>query len=155
MFFLAKNALEAIHEGLQVSGVEMQIIGGAAGGFRLFQRVREFLAGHVADGLSEHLNEPPVRVPGEALVAAGLCREARDALVVEPDVEHGLHHAGHREGGTRTHRDQQRVARVTQPTAHRGLQRGEMGVDLLGQPGGVVAGGQVGLAGAGRDGESG
>ena len=58
------------------------------------QGVGEVLAVDVQDGLAEHLDEAPVGVPGEALVAAG-GGQADDGGVVEPDVENGLHHAGH------------------------------------------------------------
>ena len=41
-----------------------------------------------------HLHEAAVAVPGEALVA-GLVDEAAQRGLVEADVEHGVHHAGH------------------------------------------------------------
>ena len=63
-----------------------------------------------------HLRKPPEGVPGEALVA-GAAREALDGLVVEPEVEDRVQHAGHRLAGARADRDQERVAWVAQPLA--------------------------------------
>ena len=69
-------------------------------------------------GLAEHLDQPAVGVPGEPLVA-GLLGQALHRLVVEADVEDGLHHAGHRELRAGAHRDQQRVVGVAELLAHR------------------------------------
>jgi len=44
----------------------------------------------------EHLNEATVGVEGEVTIIKYLSNAAR-YLVVEADVEHGVHHAGHRE----------------------------------------------------------
>jgi hypothetical protein len=55
-----------------------------------------------------HLDEAAVAVPGEARVA-GQGGKALDRLVVEAEVEHGVHHARHGDAGARADRDQQRV----------------------------------------------
>ena len=115
---------------------------------RLQQVVR-----YVENGARVHLQQPPVGVPREVLVARVL-RQPVDRLVGQPDVEDGLHHPGHRELRTGAHRDQQRVGRVTQPTAHRPLQPAEVRCDLVGQSGRQVAGLQIGTARRGRDRES-
>ena len=88
---------------------------------RLVQRVGEDLAVDVEHRLAEHLQQPPVGVPGEPLVAADL-GQALDAGVVQPDVEHRLHHPGHREHRPGTDAHQQRVVPVAQPPAEVVLQ---------------------------------
>ena len=72
-----------------------------------------------------HLDEAAVAVVGEARVA-GLGGEALDRHVVEAEVEHRVHHAGH--GGPRagTHRYQERVVRIAEDGAGL-LNRGEGG----------------------------
>ena len=79
-----------------------------------------------------HLDEAAVAVPGEARVAAR-AREAFDGLVVEPEVEHGVHHAGHRDRGARADRDQQRVFHVAQHLADGALDMAQRLGDLVAQ----------------------
>ena len=81
----------------------------------------ELVAGDAQHDAAVHGHEPPVGVVGEALVV-GLLGQALDRLVVEPQVEDGVHHPGHGELGPRPHRHQQRVARVADALAHLLLQ---------------------------------
>ncbi len=62
------------------------------------QVLLEYLALDVEHHVAEHRDEASVAIPGEARVA-GAGGQALDRLVVETEVEHGLHHAGH--GDTR------------------------------------------------------
>jgi hypothetical protein len=86
------------------------------------------------------------------VVAAG--RQPPDGVVVETDVEDGLHHPGHRELRARPDADQQRVARSAEAAAHRLLERLEVSGDLVGQPVGLAALLEVGPAGLRRDRET-
>ncbi len=63
-----------------------------------------------------HGDEAAVAVIGETLVAGELCQSLH-RLIVEAEVEHGIHHAGHRGTRTGTHRHQQRIARVAERLA--------------------------------------
>ena len=99
---------------------------------QVVQRLFEEIAGNVEDDLAEHLHEAAVRVVREALVA-GLAREAADRLVVEAEVEDGVHHPRHRERCTGAHRHEQRVDGVAEPLAHLLLELRERGVDLVEQ----------------------
>ena len=58
---------------------------------------------------AEHLNEAAIAVVGEARIAA-LGREALGGLVVQAEVENGVHHAGHRKLRAGPHAEQQRIA---------------------------------------------
>ena len=64
-----------------------------------------------------HLHEAAVAVPGEALVA-GLLDQALTVVVVQADVEDGVHHAGHRDAGAGAAGDEQRVLGVAELAAH-------------------------------------
>ena len=63
-----------------------------------------------------HGDEAPVAVIGEAAVARRF-RHGLHGLVVEAEIEHGVHHAGHRRARARAHRDQQRVRLVAETLA--------------------------------------
>ncbi len=132
----------------------------------------EFLAGNAEDDPAVHGNETAVGVEGKALVV-GLLGQPEDRLVVEPQVQNGVHHAGHGELGAGTHRDQQRVDGIADALAHllleprpglghlfgqavgpSGLHVGSAGVSGNGEPGGDGKGqyrchlGQVGTLAA-------
>ena len=106
-------------------------------------------------GLAEHLDQPAVGVPGEPLVVR-LRGQAVHRLVVEADVEDGLHHPGHRELRPGAHRHEQRVVRVAELAAHR-RPRASPGARSTSSasPSGLVARLQVGPARLGGDGEPG
>ena len=53
-----------------------------------------------------HLDEAAIAVIGEARVA-GILRQRLDRLVVEAEIEHGVHHARHRGARAGAHRNQQ------------------------------------------------
>ena len=61
-----------------------------------------------ADGVRVHQEEMQIRLPGAAGIAGAL-GHGGDAGGIEADVEHRVHHAGHRVGGAGAHRDQQRL----------------------------------------------
>ena len=52
----------------------------------------------VQDDFAEHLDEATIGVVGETLVP-GQFYQALDGLIVDAEVEHGIHHTGHREFG--------------------------------------------------------
>ena len=119
---------------------------------RVEQRV-ELLAGHAEHDAPVHGDEAAVGVVGEPLVV-GLAGQALHRLVVEAQVEDGVHHPGHGELGPGPHRDEQRVVGVADPLAHGLLQAGPGPGDLGGEPLGPAAL-HVGPARGGGDGEPG
>ena len=108
----------------------------------------------VVDGLAEHLDQPPVAVPGELLVS-GRAREAQYGLVVEPDVEDRVHHPGHRDRRAGANRDEERVGRVAEPLARAFLETFDVLRDLLVETFHGAARAHVGPARLGRDREAG
>ena len=68
-----------------------------------------------------HLDEAAVAIVGEARVVA-LGFDGFDGLVVQAEVEDGVHHAGHGELGAGAHADQQRVSGVAELLAHAAFQ---------------------------------
>jgi hypothetical protein len=119
--------LEPFDEATQVVLVELEVAAYALAALGLVDGPLETL--DPEHGLAEHLQQPPVGVPGEPL-AAGLLGQALDALVIQPDVEHGVHHPGHRELGAGPDADEQRGGGVTEALAHLLLERREVFVDL-------------------------
>ena len=68
-----------------------------------------------------HLDEAAVAIVGEARIAA-LGDDGFDGLVVQAEVEDGIHHARHGELGAGAHADQQRVGGVAELLAHAAFQ---------------------------------
>ena len=103
---------------------------------------------------AEHLDEAAVGIPGEAGVIGGE-RQARDGGVVQAEVQHRVHHAGHRHPRAGADGDQQRLFGVAEGEADGFFHQGQGGVDLRGQLAGVLAAiGVEGRAELGRDGEA-
>ena len=151
---LAHDLLEHADQLLQVVGVQVEVVLDALGLLGVVDGLLERLAVDVQHGLAEHLDQPPVGVPGEPLVA-GLLGQALHRLVRQADVEDRVHHARHRELRTGPDADQQRVSRVTELAAHRRLKLAEVLGDLGIQFGGRGPVAQVGAAGLGGDNEPG
>jgi hypothetical protein len=63
------------------------------------------------DNIERHVDETAIAVIGEAGIA-GAAGEAFDGLVVEAEVEHRVHHAGHRRAGAGADGDEQRIILV-------------------------------------------
>jgi hypothetical protein len=63
--------------------------------------------------LAKQLDEAAISVIAEALVAGQLDQPGQ-SLLVQTEVENGVHHTRHGHGGTRAHGDQQRIARAAE-----------------------------------------
>ena len=101
-----------------------------------------------------HLDEAAIAVPGEAGVAACLF-EPGDGGVVEAEVEHGVHHAGHGDAGAGADGDEEGLVGVAECQADMVLDGGEGGLDLVIEFAGVFVAVVVeGGADLGGDGEA-
>ena len=92
------------------------------------------LARDAADDVAEHLDEAPVGVPREALVAR-VRGETQHRLVVETEVEDRLEHPGHRVARAGAHGHEQRVVGVAERAAGALLEAGDALGHLLRQAG--------------------
>ncbi len=151
---VADDRLELGHELAKVGGRQVRVRRCAPRVLLGLDRVLEPLAVDIEDDAAEHLDEAPVGVPGEALVARQR-HEAGERLLVEAKVEDRVHHARHRELRAGANGDQERVLRVPEALAGLLLHVAHRGEDVVpeavGQP---LAGGEVVVAGLRRDGES-
>ena len=150
---LAQHLLEAHREVFQVVGGEVGVELGARLFLLLGEGVLEQLRVHAHDHVAEHADEAAVGVVGETGIAGAL-GEALDGLVVEAEVEHGVHHARHREDGAGADGEQQGLGRVAEHLAGELLESVEMILDLLFETVGILAVGGVVDAGLGRNGEA-
>jgi hypothetical protein len=138
---------------VQIRRVEVQV---GLCAFRLLggvQGVLEMVTTDTECGLAEHLDQPSIGVEREPLVTGLQCQSAH-RLVVQSDVEDGLHHAPHREPCTRADRDQQRVVRLPQFLIHRRLEGTQVVIHLGPQLAGLLTVGQIHRASLGGDGEA-
>ena len=94
-----------------------------------------------------HLDETTVGIVGEAGIA-GVLGERADGVVVEAEVEDGVHHAGHGDAGARAHGDEQRPGHVAEHAAGGLPDLGQRRLDLVGE---LVRIGPVGLGEVGTD----
>ena len=121
---------------------------------RDFERIFEAVMVEAEHHVRIHLDEAAVAVPREARIArAG--GKAFDGHIVEAQVEHGIHHARHRNARARTDRDEQRIGRIAEHAAGGRLDMrdalGDTGAQVVVE---VFSGGVVGRADFGADGEA-
>ncbi|MCY1172797.1 hypothetical protein D9M73_129410 [compost metagenome] len=116
-----------------------QVIGGEIGVEEIaaiflgdFQRFLERIMIEFEHHVRIHLDEAAIAVPREARIAAG-GGEAFDRLVVEAEIEHRVHHAGHRRARAGADRDEQRVGRVAEALAGHAFDMGDASRDFVAQ----------------------
>ena len=100
---------EATGQLAQVGDVELDVLRYSAVGLESRELALEELAVDARHDVPEHLDEPPVGIEREALVPRRPGK-ALDGLVVQAQVENRVHHPGHRDRRTGTHRDEERIA---------------------------------------------
>ena len=83
--------------------------------------------------VAEHLAEAPVRIPRKARIPADLL-EPLHRLVGQPEIQHRVHHARHRDPCSRSHRHQQRIFRVAKFAPERFFDSHDALRDALGKP---------------------
>ncbi len=103
--------LELLSQLLQVVLVQLGVLGNALLLLHLVDELLEILLAHLHDHVGIHLDKPAVGVIGEAGVT-GLLGESLHHLVVEAQVEDGIHHAGHGGPCAGADGDQQGIVQV-------------------------------------------
>ena len=91
--------------------------------------VLEALLGNIQNHVAEHLDQAAIGVIGKAGIVAELGQRF-DGLVVEAQIENGVHHAGHGELGAGANADQQGIVTRAQLLALQLFQPLEGGVHL-------------------------
>ena len=117
----------------QGPGVEVRVLRRAMGLLGRVEGMVEPLAVDAHHDPPEHLDEPPVGVPAEPLVA-GQGDQAVQGLLVEPEVEDRVHHPGHRELGARADAHEERVGGVAEALAGLALDLPDRLEDVLPEP---------------------
>src|SRR6266478_702131 len=89
-----------------------------------FQQFLEMMMVDAQHYMAVHLDEAAIAVIGEAGIAGAFgkpcCR-----LVVEAEIENGIHHAGHGDPGSRAHRNEQRIVGIAEFAPNLRLDRAE------------------------------
>ena len=98
---------------LPVSRIEVGVERVAVAILVLVENFFEVMVRDAEHHIRIHGDEAPVAVIGEAPVAR-LFRQRRDGDVVEPEIEHRVHHARHRRARSRAYRDEQRIFAVAE-----------------------------------------
>ena len=146
--------LEHLGQFLQVLGRQLGILGDAALLLHLVDELFKILLAHLHDDVGVHLDKTAVGIVGEPGVL-GLLGEGLHHLVVETQVQDGIHHTGHGGPGAGADGNQQRVGHGAELLAGNFLQLGDIFHNLTfnlridGPVIGIILG-----AGFGADGEA-
>ncbi len=150
------DLLEFLHEVLPVLGRELGVVLDPGLGLLLIDQFLVHVVFNALHHVAVHLDEPPVAVVSKPPVV-GLVFQPLDRLVVEPQVEHGIHHPRHAHRGPRPNAQQEGVFGIPEPlSVHQPFQPFNVFVDRLLEAFGVfpvVL--EVQVADLGGDGESG
>ena len=114
------DRLELLADVLEGGRVEVGVLLGAVDRLGVVEGLVELLGVDAHHDPAEHLDEPAIGVPAEALVR-GQGDQAVQGVLVEAEVEDRVHHPGHRELGARADRDEERVGRVAEALAGQAL----------------------------------
>ncbi len=139
---------------LPVFGGERGVLGHAAFELDVLDDVLEAVMIDAEHHRAIHLDEAAVAVPGEAGITRG-AGETFHRLVVEAEIEDGIHHARHGDPRPRADRDEEGAGGIAERLAAHLLEPGERGAHLLGEAFGIgaVMGVEVG-ADLGGDGKA-
>ena len=101
---------------LEVGGGEVDVVLHALLLLHLIDEGLEVLLADFHNDVGEHLDKPSVRVVDEPLkLRIGVAGDhSRNDLVVQTEVQNGVHHAGHGRSGTRTDGNEKRVGEVAE-----------------------------------------
>ena len=155
------SLLEALHKSLEVFDRKFLIELHPAGFFHFFDDGLEGIDIFLVFGLHPehyiaiHLHEAAVRVVNEMRIV-GLFNQTFGHLIVQTEVEDGVHHAGHRGTSPRAYGDEERIFGIAKFAAHGFFGLGDGGIDLCLQFGNdaLLADAVVVVAGVGGDGET-
>ena len=144
-----------LDQGLEVIGLKIGVQVGPPVGLQVFQQVLEVVVINAHHHIAVHLDETAVAVVGEPFVAA-VRGQSFDAIVIEAEVEDGIHHPRHRGARTGAHGNQKRFFGAAEPAPQRLFDLFQRPFDALLKPLGIGVG-VFGVMGAdlGGDGETG
>ena len=124
--------LEPGHDGLQIVGGKLGVFHRTGDLLASFEDRLELAAVDIFHDSTEHRDEPSIRVPREAFVRDS--PERLDRLVVQAEIEDGVHHAGHGELRARSDGDEEGIRWVAEPSADFHFDRRQGRFDLFPQP---------------------
>ena len=104
----------------QIVACQTSVIKDATAKLQLLEFVLEQPVINLHHDIGIHLDEAAIAVIGKALVI-GAPGQPRNRVVIQPEIEHRIHHPRHRGARTRAHRDQKRVFRVSEAGTGLGL----------------------------------
>ena len=110
------DGLEVLDHGLHALGIDVGVLAGADALLDGIEGGVHALAVDTLDDTAEELDEATVGIPAEALVVGEL-DDALQGLVVESEVEDGVHHARHGELGAGANAHEQRVLDIAEALA--------------------------------------
>ena len=129
---------ELLGQLLQVVRIQLDVVGDALFFLHLIDELFEIFLAHFHDHVGIHLDESAVAVPGPAGVP-GHPGDGGDDLLVQAEVEDGVHHTRHGRPGAGAHGNQQRIPGISELFTGDLLQLEDIFVDLGADLGGDLS----------------
>ena len=121
---LDDDRLVAFDQSVQVIGRQFGIERDTAVFLGDFQCILEQIMIKTQNDIAVHLDETPIRIPGKTRIARRGGKPG-DGGIVQPEVEHSVHHAGHRDPRARSDRNEQRIGCIAEALAGDAFDMGE------------------------------
>ena len=123
---------EELYQFLHVVGVELDVVLDALFLFEFVDDDLKLLLGDLHDDVGEHLDETAIRIVNKTLkFGVGIALDqAGGNLVVQAEVEDGVHHAGHGSARARTDRNEKGLVGIAELLAVDLFDLGQIFVDL-------------------------
>ena len=151
---LTVDPLERLDELTQIVGRQIRVVLSAALLLQRRERALEPVPVDPLHHLTEHLDQPPIRIEREPPVPRPN-RKALRSRIVQPQIQDRVHHPRHRHRRPRPHRHEQRIVARPEPLPRPRLEPPHVLVHLRLQPLRQPTAGQVGATRIRRDREPG
>ena len=123
------QGLELHHQSLHIVGIQLHVLRDALGLLHLVDDLLEVGFGHLHHNVREHLHETAVGIISKTGVVRQL-RKALHGLVVQAQVQDGVHHAGHGSARAGAHGHEQGIVHIAKLLAGNLLQLADVLVDV-------------------------
>ena len=123
------EGLELLHQSLHIVGIQLYVLRYALFFLHLVDDLLKLALGQFHNDVREHLNETAIGVISKTGVV-GQLGQTLDSLIIQTEVQNGIHHAGHGSTGTGTNRNQQGVVDIAELLADQFFQVSQVGENL-------------------------
>ena len=147
------DCLEHPGGGFKVGARELRVVVHSTFHTKVGQDLLKLSCFHSENDVGIHLDKASVGIPSKVRVT-GPASQMLDDVVIDAEIEDGVHHSRHRNGGPRSNGKKERCLTIPKPSARRRLQTTDRFIDLVPEIGRHITGFYDRTANVGRNREA-